>query len=112
MYCLVPRHTTLCTRDSSRCHDRRTTKRRGIMNIKDPIFWINKMDAYADPAKHALERASNGFSTYDWWNFDEYIAWVNVQALTKFRDESNGRPAGLTEDEWREILNLMIDGFV
>ena len=86
------------------------------MEIGDPTHWVYKDNTH-DSAKHESERAKNGFSVYDWINFSDYLAWVIVQALKKFRDEGAGFPAILGNDtntgmdEWKSILNEMITGF-
>ncbi|WMI33488.1 hypothetical protein SEA_KENREY_96 [Streptomyces phage Kenrey] len=36
--------------------------------------------------KHYAERAKSGFSTFDWWNFDRYIAGVIGRAVRQFAD--------------------------
>lgn len=86
------------------------------MDIGDPTHWVYK-DSTHDSAKHESERVKNGFSFYDWINFSDYLAWVIIQALKKFRDEGAGFPAELGNDtdtgmdEWKSILNEMITGF-
>lgn len=43
-----------------------------------------------DVAKHEAERARDGFSTYDWWSFDTYIAEVVARAALKFAKDGVG----------------------
>ena len=78
--------------------------------MNDPSFWVYKDNAH-DPERHERERAKNGFSTYDWWNFNSYLSWVIRQGLARFRDGGVGFPVGLTEEEWDQILEKMIDAF-
>jgi hypothetical protein len=79
--------------------------------MSDPTTqWVAGDNNY-DLEKHVAERAEQGFSTYDWWNFCDYIAWVNINALEKFKTGA-GYPGDLSGmDEWVEILDQMIDGF-
>lgn len=78
--------------------------------MTDPSDWVNSHDEY-DSEKHRNERASQGFSEYDWWNFCDYIAWVNIAALEKFKT-GVGHPGDLNSmDEWIAELQIMIDGF-
>lgn len=80
----------------------------------DPSAWVAEKGYDGreyDVEKHRRERADRGFSTYDWWNFFDYIAWVNINALEKFKTGS-GFPGNLSgPDEWTAILDKMIDGF-
>jgi hypothetical protein len=59
------------------------------------------------------ERMTNGFSVYDWWNFNNYLSWVIIQGLEKFKDGA-GHPVNdeiNSMDDWRAILDKMIVGF-
>jgi hypothetical protein len=72
--------------------------------MEDPTYkWVVKSDKH-DVEKLKTERGENGFSTYDWWNFDQYLAWVIWQACERFKT-AHGHPAELTHDEWIEALN-------
>jgi hypothetical protein len=80
--------------------------------MEDPSKWVFE-DKKHDQARHFEERMSNGFSVYDWWNFCDYLTWVIIQGLEKFKDGS-GHPVydGIeTMDDWRETLDKMIAGF-
>ncbi len=59
-----------------------------------------------DPEKlerHRSERSENGFSTFDWWSFDTYIAGVIGRAVLKFRDDGMGHPPNMTEEEFNTL---------
>lgn len=87
--------------------------------MDDPSKWVYEDDRY-DTERHEAERSVSGFSTYDWWNFCDYIAWVNIQALEKFKT-GHGFPSDLADVEyggdgsgmegWVTELDCMIDGF-
>jgi hypothetical protein len=53
--------------------------------------------------RHRTERAENGFSVFDWWSFDTYIAGVIANAVIKFRDEGVGYPANMDPEEWKNL---------
>lgn len=78
--------------------------------MDDPTAWVYEDDRY-DTKRHEAERAEKGYSVYDFWNFCEYIAWVNISALEDFKTGA-GHPADLKSmDEWIAELDIMIDGF-
>lgn len=61
--------------------------------------------------RHPIERVLNGYSEYDWWSFDTYLADVIVSGCIRFRDHGMGYPGLLTEEEWTRRLNIIIEGF-
>lgn len=83
------------------------------MENEDPTAWINKADHVTKEQveKHYADRAKNGFSWYDWINFHNYLSFVIIGGLKKFRADAAGYPSSVTEDEWNEILDKMIAGF-
>jgi hypothetical protein len=79
--------------------------------MNDPSEWVKTTKDADDYDRHRQERAENGFSVFDWWSFCDYMAWVNIQALEKFKDGA-GFPADLhSMDEWKSELDTMIAGF-
>ena len=66
----------------------------------DPSAWVYTSGKDYDPDEHESERANFGFSTYDWWNFCDYMAWVNIQALEKFKT-GHGFPGDLVRPRYR-----------
>ncbi len=80
----------------------------------DPTLWVYENRDKYDTDQHETERASNGFSTYDWWNFCDYTAWVNIQALERFKT-GVGHPVVPGEcetmEDWVAELDVMINGF-
>ena len=55
--------------------------------------------------KHIEQRMSFGYSVYDWWSFDSYIAGVIAHAVDKFVKDGVGHPGNMTEAQWQEICN-------
>jgi hypothetical protein len=72
--------------------------------MEDPTYnWVVASDKH-DVEKLKTERGENGFSTYDYWNFDQYLAWIIWQACERFKT-GHGFPAVLESPEaWTEIL--------
>ena len=75
--------------------------------------WIYTSETHS---KHALEheqqRVEDGFSTWDWWSFNDFLYGVIVKGLTRFRNgEGHGYPANLTPEEWNNRLDFMIEWF-
>lgn len=78
--------------------------------MQDPSAWVYESKTH-DTKRHESERARRGYSVYDSWNFCDYIAWVNIQALEELKD-GHGYPANLAGmEEWQELLDTMIKGF-
>lgn len=53
--------------------------------------------------RHRSERSKNGFSTFDWWSFDTYIAGVIGRAVAKFRDDGVGYPGDMTPESFNKL---------
>jgi len=84
--------------------------------MKDPSTWVHRAESieggHYDIAMHERERATQGFSTYDWWNFNSYLSFVITGGLKKFLADGNGYPGAFESvDEWNVILEKMIAGF-
>jgi hypothetical protein len=81
--------------------------------MEDPTAWIYKDRDKEDRIRHEQERVAHGFSAFDWWNFNSYLDWVIVQGLEMFKNGA-GHPVYeevQTMDDWRRILDKMIEGF-
>lgn len=81
--------------------------------MEDPSSWVFRDNSdKIDERKHVEERAEHGFSTYDWWNFDQYLAWVISNACKRFRAESKGFPGEMeNQDAWNSVLLEIEEGF-
>ncbi len=51
---------------------------------------------------HHKQRIERGWSDFDWYSGDVFLARVIGEMAAKYR--GRGRPFGLTEDQWDEIL--------
>lgn len=84
--------------------------------MKDPSEWVTDSSKSINPErydieKHQAERVTRGFSEYDWWNFNSYLTFVILGGLKKFKEDGNGWPGGIKQEEWPIILDKMIAGF-
>jgi len=74
----------------------------------DPSSWVKD-----DVTAHQWERGRFGFSKYDWFNFNEYLTWVIIGGLNRFKTGS-GHPVNdecQNMEDWCRLLDEMIDGF-
>lgn len=74
--------------------------------MKDPTTYVSDDEKF----QHLHERQVNGFSTYDWWNFNDYLTFVIINGVKKFH-EGVGHPANLTEEQWQRIIKQIVKGF-
>ncbi len=74
-------------------------------NLKSLINYPRKIKT------HIVGRVVNGYSWYDWVNFDTYLSEVIVAGLTDFKNNGIGYPGELTPEEWDRRLGIMIEGF-
>lgn len=81
--------------------------------MKDPSIWVYTEHPDYDTELHEGERAKNGFSKYDWWNFNSYLDWVIIQGLEKFKTGSGHPVYGEVQnmEDWCAVLDKMIAGF-
>lgn len=54
---------------------------------------------------HKKQRVKFGYSEYDWWSFDSYIAGVIAHACDRFASSSNGYPSSMTLQEWKNLCS-------
>jgi hypothetical protein len=91
-------------------HTAAKTSRSGLRLKK---HWIYTEPKFEDKIEaHEKQRIENGFSTWDWWNFNTFLCEIILQALKRFRSsEASGYPAHLTIEEWHKELDFMIEWF-
>ena len=61
--------------------------------------------------KYIKERARNGWSRYDVWDFDTYLATVISGALEFLAHNNMSHPYDITDEEWKEKLLTISDCF-
>src|SRR5258707_987108 len=61
--------------------------------------------------KHWYQRARRGYSVFDMWNADAYLADVIAGSAEWFFHHASGHPSNLSEDEWSDVLLSIRDGF-
>lgn len=57
------------------------------------------------------QREKNGFDDTETWSLYSTIVSFTLPRLKHFREVLAGYPAGMTQDEWEEILDKMIYSF-
>ena len=57
------------------------------------------------------QRLERGFDYSELWNLDYTIARFILPRLKAFKESTGGYPYGMTNDEWHNILDRMIEGF-
>jgi hypothetical protein len=79
-----------------------------ISELKPGKYWKTWTRKYKkeDPSRwkfHKKQRVKYGYSEFDWWNFDSYIAGVIAHACERFANESHGYPGDMTAQQWKEL---------
>ena len=64
-----------------------------------------------DKLKENIQRAKNGYSKSDLWNFDEYLAGLINKATFELAENHSGYPNGLNDEKWTQILKDISFGF-
>jgi len=66
-----------------------------------------------DKLRRQVEQATtHGFTDEQLWGFDYALAKVILSGLLRFREiNTNSHPGGMTQEEWREILDKIIWSF-
>ena len=76
--------------------------------LKEPIFIKKEDQRYPDAIKELKELS---FSQDETWCLYTTLAQFILPRLKYFRDVKANYPAGLTQEEWTEILDKMIFAF-
>lgn len=58
-----------------------------------------------------IQRGRRGWSNSDIWGFSDYLSKILKEGLLHLKDHHCGYPGNMTEGEWIDILNKMIDSF-
>lgn len=58
--------------------------------------------------KYAKQRREHGFDDTETWNLDASILKFILPRLKRFKEVTNGHPGNLTEQQWNDVLDTMI----
>lgn len=58
-----------------------------------------------------FQRAKRGFSSRDVWGLHDYLSDTIIKSITHLKKNHNGGPINLTEGQWIDILNEIIETF-
>lgn len=61
--------------------------------------------------KWRRQRARNGYSDFDTWGFDTYLAGIIAKGCRQMAREAHGHPPGLDFEDWIVTLNQIANGF-
>lgn len=84
------------------------TKKLPKWRLEKPLFIDKKDKRYAKQVKQLKTR---GFADSEIWGLDYSIACFILPRLKHFRDHAISHPMGLTEKEWKDVLDKMIRSF-
>jgi hypothetical protein len=74
-------------------------------------FMFKKMKRIPRETKWFFQRARRGWSDYDVWDLDRYIAGILADSLAYLRDHHCGYPSGSTDEVWIATLDEMSKRF-
>lgn len=81
----------------------------GILNkIKNRI---NDPRLIRRDVRHTYQRLTRGFSDAETWSLDYSLGRAILPRLKRFKEVTPGTPDGLSEVEWHQILDKMIEAF-
>ena len=58
-----------------------------------------------------IQRGKRGYSSRDTWGFSYYLADIIAKGIYHLKENLHGHPADLTEGQWVDTLNKIIDTF-
>lgn len=72
--------------------------------------FIDRLDSDARSV-HATQRYQRGFSDYDMWNFDHFLADVVAAGCRWMIERGRSFPQGWSVEEWHNELAALAAGF-
>lgn len=79
------------------------------LGIDENFYLFNEKEKQSD---YRYKEDEDGFVPAECWNLDTTFAMYIYSHLCYFRDNCNyGHPGNLSEEQWDNILNKMINGF-
>ena len=88
--------------------NRLSKKLQSAWSLKKPLYLDKKDKRYP---RHLKQLKSNGFSDSETWGLYEVIIDFILPRLIRFKEVNNGYPAGMTQEEWDNIIDKMIFSF-
>lgn len=80
----------------------------GMNNWHRLSNWLPNIRQFFRNIKYASQRIKYGVSSYDTWNFDNYLATVMYFGLIHLAENTHGHPGSLeNQDDWNIILKEM-----
>ena len=70
-------------------------------------WWYN-IKHFFKTVKWAWQRAVRGYSDPDTWELGDHFLSTLINALSQFKDETNGYPCDMSFEEWQNILTKII----
>lgn len=70
-------------------------------------FWKN-LNGFRRDIVYAWQRANKGYCDQDTWGIDYWFLELMPRILIEFRDNMNGCPAELTQNQWIAEINKMV----
>lgn len=67
--------------------------------------------SYFKNIKRFIQRRTRGWDDSETWSLDASLAKLILPRLRRFQEVTAGHPSDVTEAEWNETLNKMIDAF-
>lgn len=78
------------------------------------VLWVRLTHVHPWVSRHGVrwskQRWRRGWSDYDAWGFDYYLARVIAEGVSYMREIAHGYPNGSTPEEWAQILQEIEDG--
>ena len=77
------------------------------------IYWQihNYLDMFPLNIRSFFQRGKRGWSSKDTWSFSGYLSEVIYKGLSHLKKNMHGHPCDLTEGQWIDILNKIINTF-
>jgi len=92
---------------------RQERKRRPVYYALRDTYWkiYNYIERMPLNIMSFFQRGKRGWSSQDTWSFDLYLAKVVSEGLAHLKKHQCGYPCELTEGQWIDILNKIINTF-
>ncbi len=83
--------------------------------LKKVYYWLRRKINFLKNLPHefklAYQRAGYGYDQESWWQIDYNFLRVTIPQLKDLKENHWGTPPEMTEEEWEQTLQEIIDGF-